>query len=332
MEKLNSRVVFLDTASSVRGNGERATFQIRNGEDFSVNQTQVMSVCLTSFSMFRNFYNINETNCVFFVTKGGVETKVVIDKGEYNSFADVATAIENGLVGAGFVGATVAFDAKLRKYLIDMTAVAGWNPTNDFFTCYARKDTPPAGYSQIDWFSDSWMILGARPSKSKYGLSVSAKAFDYDSATSTYYSPYVPQLSSLDEIVIRTDLPSMNYQSSGFDATAENSEALQKTDILARIPINRSTYDKDIGMIHYIDSNKTFQLTIGNAQLTQFSLYLTDGRGRFIQEVAQDQALYGSLSFRATLQFDYFQLPTPVNNLPLTNEMLKSKFINQFRG
>lgn len=334
MEKFNSRVVFLDSGNNVLGNGEKASWLVNNVDDFSVlGNNKVLKVCLTSFSMFKNFYNINETNGIFYASiLDGAGTRhyieIVIPKGDYIEFSGTPNAldvkIQQAIVNAGFTGAVVTWDAYLRKFTFDMSAAQktqslpglplAWNSNSDYFVCFMDKSgAPPTGVSQIGLYNDSWMILGARPVRdhtAALGSVANPVSFFPDTVAATYTSYYLTQLSSLDEIVIRTDLPSMNYQSSGYDKTASADFKLQQTNILARIPVNRSTYDNELGMIHYIDDNDTFCLTIGNTQISQFSLYLTDGRGRFLQEVSPLQALYGALSFRATLRFDYLMRPT----------------------
>ena len=342
MELYNTRRVFLDSANNVRGNGEQATWMINNIDDFSaLGGDKMMKCSLSSFSMFKNFYNINETNSIFYADQSGTYTEIIIPKGDYDGFTAATgilnpldAAIQAALVAAGFVGATVTFDTLHRGFDIDMSAVSGWTNGTDKFRCFIHKNgTPPTNVSAEGWFNDFWMILGARPDRDNVGLYLVADAFDYDSGTGLYSSPYTAQLSSLDEIVIRTDMPSMNYQSSGYDRTQDYNFALDLTNILARIPINRSTYDPDIGMIHFTDEGAdTFSLMMGNSQLSQFSLYLTDGRGRFIQEISTNQAKNGALSFRATLRFDYLFFPQQQNQVILTPDRMQLYPQNIGRG
>jgi len=78
MEKLNSRLIFLDSGNNVIGNGEKAQWLVNNVDDFSVlGRDQMMKATLTSFSMFKNFYNINETNNIFYANINGTRYKLI---------------------------------------------------------------------------------------------------------------------------------------------------------------------------------------------------------------------------------------------------------------
>ena len=341
MEKINSRLLFLDSANHVKGNGEASTWTIQNQADFSaMGSGRFMKVCLTSFSMFKNYYNLNETNTIFYAVDAGTlaHTEIIIPKGDYDGFDTatgilnpIAPAIQAAIISAGYTGATVAFNNLTRQYSIDMSGVSGWVNGTDYFMSYEVKvGTPPAGVSAYGYFNGSAGILGGRVAKDVNGITLLNKCFDYVGAK--YVSPFVAQLSTIDEIIIRCDLPSMNYQSSGFDRSQGYTTAITQTDILGRVPVNRQTLDPTTGQIHYQDFNNNFELMMGNVQLNSLTLYLTDGAGRIIQEVAPGQAKNGSLSYRATLRFDYMYQPQPQSRYVANEETMNIRPINIGRG
>ena len=331
MERYNSRLVFVDSASNVRGNGEAATFKINNIEDFTVNGIgKYLKATLSSFSMFKNWYNINETSGIFYALQGTTYTEIIIPKGDYDGFTAATgilnpldAAIQGAIVLAGFTGALVTYDSLRRSFKVDMGAVGGWTNGTDDFRCFIHKTgTPPAGVSDAGFFNDSWMIIGGRPNKEVDGISFAKTALDYDSASGLYISPYSAQLSAVDELVIRSDFPSMNYQSAGYDRSTTAQSGLSSTDIFARLPLTKSIFDPQTGMIHFEDPNDLFSVLMTNTQLSGFSLYLTDSRGRFIQEMTSGQASVGDLSFRAAIRFDNLLIPLPPDSLVTSKERM----------
>ena len=80
----------------------------------------------------------------------------------------------------------------------------------------------------------------------------------------------VAQLSTLDEVVIRTNMPSQNYQSPGVDQTIPTNLGLSPTNILAKIPIDDTTFDEKRGIIHFIDHNNNF---LFNVRFKYFNKY-----------------------------------------------------------
>ncbi len=142
----------------------------------------------------------------------------------------------------------------------------------------------------------------------------------------------VAQLSTLDQVVIRTNMPSQNYQSSGIDATISNQLGLSPTNILARIPIDDTTFDEVRGIIHFIDHNDNFYLMLGSSQLTNIRISLTDGRGRPLVVLGEDAQQSANLNFRMTLKIDYIILPSEREKLLLNAERMSLYPINLGRG
>lgn len=142
----------------------------------------------------------------------------------------------------------------------------------------------------------------------------------------------VAQLSTLDEIVIRTNMPSQNYQSPGVDASVPTNLGLVPTNILARIPIDDTTFDEKRGLIHFIDHNNNFYLMLGSNTLTNIRLTLTDGRGRQLFSLGEDAQQSGNMNFRSTLKIDYIILPDEREKLLLNADRMKLYPMNIGRG
>jgi hypothetical protein len=133
----------------------------------------------------------------------------------------------------------------------------------------------------------------------------------------------VAQLSTLDELVIRTNMPSQNYQSPGIDQTIPTNLGLSPTNILARIPIDDTTFDEKRGIIHFIDHNNNFYLMLGSNTLTNIKLILTDGRGRELWTLGEDAQQSANMNFRTSLKIDYIILPDDREKLLLNADRMK---------
>jgi len=142
----------------------------------------------------------------------------------------------------------------------------------------------------------------------------------------------VAQLSTLDELVIRTNMPSQNYQSPGVDQTIPTNLGLSPTNILARIPIDDTTFDEKRGIIHFIDHNNNFYLMLGSNTLTNIRLILTDGRGRELFTLGEDAQQSANMNFRASLKIDYIILPDEREKLLLNADRMSLYPINIGRG
>lgn len=142
----------------------------------------------------------------------------------------------------------------------------------------------------------------------------------------------VAQLSTLDELVIRTNMPSQNYQSPGVDQTIPTNLGLVPTNILARIAIDDTTFDEKRGIIHFIDHNNNFYLMLGSNTLTNIRLILTDGRGRELFTLGEDAQQSANMNFRASLKIDYIILPDEREKLLLNADRMKLYPMNIGRG
>jgi hypothetical protein len=119
----------------------------------------------------------------------------------------------------------------------------------------------------------------------------------------TFTTPYVAQLNTLEAVYLRSNLQTSNYSTYGFSQTIFQN-AVQPSSIMARIPIN-NTYTKTASpFITFEDPDNLFFIEIGNKQLDQLTLYLTDDKNRFIPLVANGQVLNGQMSFKATIKWE----------------------------
>ena len=89
-----SKLIFID--SSVATHGDHAKVLVPP-HPLSAGVGERMALSLVSFSMRRNWYNINPTNNTFYIFTANTYHEVQIESGVYPTFATLATAINSAL-------------------------------------------------------------------------------------------------------------------------------------------------------------------------------------------------------------------------------------------
>jgi hypothetical protein len=73
---------------------------------------------------------------------------------------------------------------------------------------------------------------------------------------------------------------------------------------MARIPLQNQLYNEPDPFISYEDKNDTFQVTVGNKQLDNITIYITDDKNRPIPNVAVGQVTSGAMSFKCSMKWE----------------------------
>ena len=94
MRGTQSRLIFID--SSVNTHGDRSHISLPP-HPFTAIGNERMSLTLLSFSIRRNWMNINATNNTFYIYTASTFYECVIPPGVYNTFASLETAIQSVL-------------------------------------------------------------------------------------------------------------------------------------------------------------------------------------------------------------------------------------------
>jgi len=257
MEKRFSRSIFINTENEEinRGNESKIIFPPL---PFSCAPSEIMKLTLTSFTMRRNFYSINpSTNGTFYIRfPTATFTPVVIAPGTYSTFTQLATAIDDAIGVAGFLGATTTYDPITRKFSIDVSATTPVFTPGAYFVCPQLKadQTVPVGISVDGAFQDSHEILGAKPWRINDG-GPPVNAFGNTTGGVVHISPYVASLNSMDALYLRAGgIPSNNLQTYGFERDVKGQNGLIPTQILGRIPLKKAYYDDAFEFISYSDN------------------------------------------------------------------------------
>ena len=300
--------------------------------DFYCGADENMRMTLTTFEMRTNWYNINQYNNIFYLWTpttplGSVGTyyPVRIPASTYYDFVDttystsaitatgLATAIQTALNGAGVgTGHTCVYNVNTRKLTI-VLAIAGSGgllTANTYLVSFQVPPTtgsPPTGISFQNFFVDTNEIMGGKATKtapvsgtlaptSMFGTGVLA-------TTLTFVSPYVCQLNSMEALYLRSNLQSANYGTYGFSQSIFQNRVTQTT-TFARIPLVNQNYEVLNPFVFFDDKNDLFTIEIGNKQLDQLTLFLTDDKNRFIPLVSTGQVIDGMMSFKATIKWE----------------------------
>lgn len=341
------RSVFLNSEiNTQQGQIQRINFP---SSSFNVSPNEQMQLTLSTFHCRRNWYNINQTNGIFYVydPAGPSYTECIIPAGNYMSFdipavagppsigASLCEGIVAALVNAGYgAGSTCVYDANTRKLTITPVGF----PVGAYIVCFQVKSNnpvgPPIGVSEEGYFNDSCEILGAKDTRDGWGGITPVNAFALAPpavppvGAGPYITPFVAQLNSLECIYVLCDLHSGNYQTFGFQKGLPNQSGLTPTQIFARIPIKKAYFDPDDEFVDYQDSNDNFTMFLHQTQLSQVAFSITDDKGRLIPEVATGQAQEGSLSFKMSLKWRVMLDDLPPSDRKLSAKNIMPKYDN----
>jgi hypothetical protein len=307
--------------------------------DFYCTQDEEMRITLTTFEMRTNWYNINQYNNVFYVftpttagSASGTYYQVQIAAGTYYDFLDrvynpnvaspttidgLATAIQTALNGAGIgTGNTCTYSPITRKFSIGLNVSASGNngtiTANSYIVCLAIPQGLatyiPTGVSPLYTFMDTNEIIGGIPMRTYSSASVvpvnaMGSAGSVSAGILTLVSPYVAQLNSQEALYFRTNLQTLNYSTYGFAQTIFQN-TITGSQIMARIPLPSQTLDVPDPFISYEDTNNNFQIIVGNKQLDNITIYITDDKNRPIPNVAVGQVVNGMMSFKCSLKWE----------------------------
>ena len=312
-----SKLLFLD--SSVNTHGDH-TKVLLPPHPLSATGGERLALSLVSFSMRRNWYNINPTNGIFYLHVAGVYHEVAIVPGVYSTFAALTIAIQDALIVtvagvAAIASAAVAYNATARKFTFTFTMAAGHAATEVQVRCLAIKSGAlPAGVSLAGGFNDSHEILGAKP------LRLAAEAFNSLSqpgALNTLTSMFPASLNTLDAIYLHTNtIETGNFMSTGFESHAQDSLRLIESSIFARIPFDDSSFTETHEVVSFEDSGgDMYQSFLTRKHVDTLDIRVTDARGRSLAQLDPTQADNGLMAYRLCLRWDLF-VPPPTPQPP----------------
>ena len=345
MKTKSIRHVMIDSEINSVGGGELTKLNFPPSV-FSVSGSQQsIKITLASFTMRRNFYNVNQSNNRFYWFSGGVFTEITIQPGTYPVWGTNAVGVvapPTNLIEAVFNAIQAAVPGLVTGITQDVITrkltltIAGGQPANSrfvFFQCKTAANQP-AGVSDDGFFGDCFELFGCYPTRDGWNPLAPVDGFTGlttgGAVPATVLSPFVVQLNTLEAIYIRTNLHSGNYQSYGFERELPNQQGVTPTQIWARIPLTKQYYLDEEPFITFEDTNNIFEMFLNQTQLSQVYFELTDDKNRQIPQVntgvggAVSQAAIGLLAFKLTFKFE-----TVVDDTPSHDNALQLKNVSK---
>lgn len=281
---------------------------------FNCGNNELMRLTLNSFEMRRNYYMINDYNKTFFAySNDALGVAVAIPSGDYHTYDELAAAIQTGLRAATAFGGTptCTYDENARQFTFDMSgAASNWDSTNGYFVAFQDKSYNSRNASI--YFQDTAEILGGTP---ELNVSATTPANLFGSTGDDHSSIFPPQLDTIGDIFITTNLQTNNFSTHNFDRGTSGENTLTSTQIFARIPVERDmTFSGSnyVPLLHdrikYSDENDLYSVYIQNKQLNNIIFDIVDDKNRPIPRVEDRQFTSGNLNYRMTLKWEVLAL------------------------
>ena len=274
-EIVETRNLFTDSSEVISGNCRDFSMNLPQGV-LRCNPDQSMRITLNTFSMFKNFYDINKYNSVFYVIATDRNTgaltgsaPVAIENGDYQGFTGeqfglaikIQDALDTAITTATGVAPTAVVVGwnrlnRLMTITIDQTKHA---TTKFYLTSFtiANYDAGATGIiptiiadNEVNAFQSTHIIMGGCHEERNEVATVADLTELYNRESDAaggdvkFVSYYNANLRSETNIYLRTDLQSTSFQTANFDIGDNLFPYIVNSNILAKIPIppNRFAY------------------------------------------------------------------------------------------
>ena len=349
---VKQKLVFLDSdAVSLEGDDLHVNFpsgQITAGDG------QFLRISLQSFSMIKNFYNINSTNNTMALKvpgSGKIFVPVSMTVGNYATYYEIVEnfaqklgdliAVELTGLGTVTVGSIkpeqhkTSADTGDRIMTATITFQNAHNLSANELVIQSRDYQTSGSSTQMDQ-SDSYEIFGTKRITDPLDVTTSSLNINVGASGSktVVITGYFPmQRFSQTDVYLHSDLCSTNYASTHFSKqNAPASLQLFSSSIFAKIHVydETITYDNQGGGAEFFFDS--YQDT-----LTNMVLSIRDQNGRVLPEVGIDHKKSGNFNFNLVLRIDtiaygsagYANLKSPLDGLVDISSDVKRNFVNQ---
>lgn len=358
------RNIFIDSETNQNIDSTQVSVNL-TPNDFCCGSNEEMRISLTSFEMRNNWYNINQYNNTFWLftpttptSVAGVYNQIQITPSSYYDFINslyiqgssvvptvtnvvstgLSEAIQTALLASSIgTGHTCTYNPNTRKLQIVLNTGVGSIGISQYsyFVCFgvppSAGGTVPTGVSNVYTFSDTNEILGGNnnikfPTTSQPISALGSSVYNAGLNTLTSESPYVAQLNSIEAIYLRSNLQSLNYSTYAF-AQSVFQNSVTGSSIFARIPLLNQIYNLNDPFLSFEDTNDLFTIEIGNKQLDNITIYITDDKNRPLPLVGVGQVTSGMLSFKLSLKWEVVLKDSASPFIP-TLENVRRRLIN----
>jgi len=338
MSIVSSFNLFIDTdRGESTGTSEGDDFNIHlNSVGVQADKGQFLRLTLNSFSMYKNFPNVNVNNSHIRINTFNTGTALSHHSGavnlthqNYASTADIASEFASKVAGelqAAVIAhtgvATITANVKLNTTVPAAgTPIAGTTSDIISFTVEfsAAHQFTGANLQFLEEESDSYALLGGDRIKDRTDNQTSSVFVDILTANEVVVTcKYPAQRHTSQFVYLRTDLVSKALETSSLahtSITGNNVSDVHHSNILGRVLIDTEfvQYDAQTGREYFID--------VTQKHLQNVRIYLTDEHNRRLPKwvtpsltgavTTSDQAKTGNMSFTAVLRVDTIQQSQP---------------------
>ena len=301
-EVINSYNIYVDTERYLNGTSTGDSIMLSlNQTPITCSDNQYIRLTLQSFSMYKSFTNVNPNNNIFRLTTAGgtipvttVDKKLFIPSADYasrNTLAkQFATVLSNAL--------SVASGVALAAVPITLTGANALTPpssgdTDNIITFKinfnAAHNLTKVLVRTLVSDGDSFEILGTNRIRKDDGTPawdlLNSLTVDFTNANYILVScPYNCQLSSQQNVYLRTDTNNTNIQTESF--AAENKDVVGANNLSNSRILGRMIIDNDF--VNFATGTQMeYFVNLNTRQLTFLRLYITDSHGRSIPQNVQ---------------------------------------------
>jgi len=332
-EVVQSYNIFLDTERNINATSDGNSIMLSlNQTPITCADNQYIRMTLQSFSMYKSFTNVNKNNNIFRITQAGAPTPqtdlaLYLPSLDYQNLNTLATTF------ATVLGDQLALDIGGGiTYTIPTAGVNALTPPpsgdTDNIITFTLKFSANHGLTQLLIRTliedgDVFEVLGtnrirasptsppAPPWTLLNSLTVDLTTLDEVQVSCLYNA----QLSSQQNMYLRTDINNTNIQTESFvsgNSDITTTTSLSNSNILARMVIDNKFVNFTTG------TQMEYFVSLTTKQITHLRLYITDSHGRDIPENVKTtnnlplnppvyQSTLGNRSWEGVLKVDIVQ-------------------------
>ena len=301
-EVVNSYNIYLDTERNINAvsTGDSVSLSL-NQTPITCAANQFIRLTLQAFSMYKSFTNVNPNNNIFRITNDGA-VSAQTDLALYLPCADYLNLNTLALQFATTLGTQLAIDTgvALATPAIPIIGTDALQPPSsgntDNIIRFRLDFVGPHGLTNLQIRTlvqdgDSFEVLGTNRIRKGAGVVWAAlESAEVDLAPASAPAAansiivtclYNAQLSSQQNVYLRTDINNTNIQTSSFDAEfsdAIGDSQLSSSRILGRMIINNK-------FVNFTTNTQLeYFVSLTTKQLTHLRLFITDSHGRDIPQ------------------------------------------------
>lgn len=340
-EVVNSYNIFVDTERNLNATSDGNSIMLSlNQTPITCSDNQFIRLTLQSFSMYKSFTNVNKNNNIFRITHDGAtpqaDLALYLPSLDYASLNTLATKFANTLGNqlAADIGGGITFTVPT---VAPNALTPPPNGDTDNIITFTIKFSAAHGLTQLLVRTlvedgDSFEVLGTnRIRKSPTSPPVPPWTLLNSLTTDVATDPtevrvsclYNAQLSSQQNMYLRTDINNTNIQTESFNAGNSDDtlvSTLSSSNILGRMIIDNKFVNFTTG------TQMEYFVALTTKQITHMRLFITDSHGRDIPQNVQTtnnlplnppvlQSTLGNRSWEGVIKVDIVQYMGGQNNV-----------------